>query len=140
MERYQLLNVLQYTLDELQEECDIYAQDLEGKVKESFEDFIEDYTPPEEQNLIKVDCKVDMALPTENLQKNLQLLIDRHGVQWLNNVIETLYNGQYIEFSRGHSFQRHTEKDSKILSKTLENPPEPNQALKDAVNTHLKLL
>lgn len=88
MERYQLLNVLQYTLDELQEECDIYAQDLEGKVKESFEDFIEGYTPSEEQNTIKVDCKLDMAIPKENLQKNLQLLIDRHGVQQVSQLIE----------------------------------------------------
>lgn len=41
-------------------------------------------------NTIEIDCKLDMEIPKENLQNNLQLLIDRHGVQEVSNLIEQL--------------------------------------------------
>jgi hypothetical protein len=56
--------------------------------------FLEGYKPPEGQNIIQIDCKLDMAIPKEDLEKNLQLLIDRQGVQEVSSLIENvLENG-----------------------------------------------
>jgi hypothetical protein len=59
--------------------------------------FLEGYKPPEEENIIQIDCKIDMAIPKEDLEKNLQLLIDRQGVQWLSTVIESMAEGKAVK-------------------------------------------
>jgi hypothetical protein len=89
MTKDQLIYILEATLDEL-EEHSIYAEDLRGGVKDTFDDFIEDYI--NSPNTIKVDCKEDMAIPMEDLQNNLQLLLDRHVVLEVSNLIEVLAN------------------------------------------------
>ena len=68
------------------------AKDLDGSLKEAYNEFLGEYA--EFPNMIKIDCKVDMAIPKEDLEKNLQLLIDRHGVQEVSSLIEkVLENG-----------------------------------------------
>lgn len=56
----------------------------------NLEEFLEDYITGNSNtgNIIEIDCKVDMAIPKEDLEKNLQLLIDRHGVQEVSNLLE----------------------------------------------------
>lgn len=52
--------------------------------------FLEDYITSDSNtgNIIEIDCKVDMAIPKESLQENLQELIDTYGVQEVSKIIE----------------------------------------------------
>lgn len=80
-----LVPTLEYVLDDLMEN-EYTPKDLSNTCKEALDTFIQDYDPF--PNMIKVDCKVDMAIPKESLQENLQLLIDIYGVQGISKLME----------------------------------------------------
>ena len=68
--------------------------DLPNLSVDTMDDFFSDYAikGTNSPDIIQVECTMDMAIPKEDLQNNLQLLLDRHGVLEVSNLIEALAN------------------------------------------------